>query len=178
MTTTVAYAKFVGKITVKANGLNKSTIEAAGAEALAVSFGVTADKVKVTATESRRLNAMDASERRLKGTWTLTFELHASPAKVAAVEKTVKQMVTAPATFTQAFTQSFKTKLVAAGVPTSVVSSMVVTGVVAEQVAVPGGSFSTRTTTAKIATGDLSSGAFQATASMVVIAALKMISGM
>jgi len=83
-------------------------------------------------------------------------------------------MVTESAVFAQSFTQYFKTELVAAGIDAALVNAIVITGVEAQRYIA--GITVRRTTTRKA--GDLSSGAYQTAASMVVIAALKMILGM
>jgi len=113
-----------GTISFTLNVANKTLVEEAAGASVASHFGVPANTVKTTATESRRLNAGD---RRLAGTWSVAYEFTA--ATTPALTAKVAAVATTPDTFKAAFTTKFKAQLTVAGVSADVLSALVVSAV-------------------------------------------------
>jgi len=143
--------------------VNASVMKQVAMTTIGSHFGVDSNTVLVTVTETRRLNA---GPRRLKGTWSINYEFHAPPAVAAAASD--------PTTFGAALKTLFKTQLIAAGVSESVANSIVVTQS-SVQAAGTGMTTLMKPPTTTMEPVDLSSGAYQAAASMVVITTLKML---
>jgi len=148
------------------NDVNASVMKQVAKTTIASHFGVDPNMVSVTLTQTRRLNA---GPRRLPGTWTVNYEFQASPAEAEGVATKVAAAASDPDIFKAALKKLFKTHLIDAGVPTAVANSIVVTQI-SIQAVVPG-----MTTSTTMEPVDLSSGAYKAAASMVVITTLKML---
>jgi len=125
MTTTVAYTRVEGSITVVIIGLTKEQVESASKKSLAGHFGVDETRVTATAVETRRLG-MDGNSRRLAGTWTIAYVFHASPAEVDSVNTKVAAASNAPADFKAALAAKFIAALKDAGVPANVADALTV----------------------------------------------------
>jgi len=151
--------------------VNASVMKQVAMTTIGSHFGVDSNTVLVTVTETRRLNA---GPRRLKGTWSINYEFHAPPAVAADVANKVAAAASDPTTFGAALKTLFKTHLIAAGVSESVANSIVVTQS-SVQAAGTGMTTSMKPPTTTMEPVDLSSGAYQAAASMVVITTLKML---
>jgi len=121
-------------LTIQALGVNASMIEEASTRALADHFGISAELITAVAQETRRL---DATPRRLPGTWNILYEFHASPSQTEQLEVAADAVMSDPAAFFSDFTQLLHNHLIEAGVDESVVNSIVVVGATAT-VTVPG----------------------------------------
>jgi len=122
----VAQMKVAGSLTMTLNGapstdVNTMVVEAAARNAIAEHFGVVAESISVTATESRRLNV---NRRRLAGTWNIIYEFRVISAMVAFVQAMVDTATNAPANFLTTMATTFKAHLEAAGVPESVTNGL------------------------------------------------------
>jgi len=151
--------------------VNASVMKQVAMTTIGSHFGVDSNTVSVTVTETRRLNA---GPRRLKGTWSINYEFHAPTAVAADVANKVAAAASDQTTFGAALKTLFKTHLIAAGVSESVANSIVVTQS-SVQAAGTGMTTSMKPPTTTMEPVDLSSGAYQAAASMVVITTLKML---
>jgi len=96
--------KILGAISFSVSGLQKAQVEAAAKDAISSSLDVNAALIVVSATETRRLG--EASERRLAGTWAVSFEVHVAQTKAAAVEQAVVMISKAPSTFREQLASS------------------------------------------------------------------------
>merc|ERR1712094_9741 len=81
---------YSGTLTVNAAGATKTRIETAAKKALASKLGVAEDSISVTATESRRLAA--SLQRRLAGTWSVSFTIVAPASQLATVDTKAKEL--------------------------------------------------------------------------------------
>jgi len=160
-------------MSIALQGVNASVMKQVAMTTIGSHFGVDFNTVSVSLTETRRLNA---GPRRLTGTWSINYEFLAPPAVAADVATKVAAAASDPTTFGAALKTQFKTHLIAAGVSESVANSIVVTQS-SVQAAGTGMTTSMKppTTTSKPVDISLSSGAYQAAASMVVITTLKML---
>jgi len=132
-TTTIAYTKVEGSLSVVAAGLTKDQIEAASKTSLALHFAVDASKVTATATETRRL-AVDGNDRRLKGTWTIAYSMQVTAAQVTAVKTKVATAASAPDAFKAALATNFKAALKTAGVSATVADALTVSSATATHI--------------------------------------------
>jgi len=167
-TSTAPDTFFSGTLSVAAAGVTKLQIEVATQKALASYFDVPNASMSTTATETRRLG-VDAYPRRLRGTWTITFEFHASASKTAAVETKIAAVNSNPAAFAQTFIPSLILELKAAGVANDVAEAMKFGNISVAKVT----GQTTRTTTAE-PEEEPNSEAYKTVASRVVIAAVTM----
>jgi len=168
-TTTAPDTFFSGTLSVVDAVVTKLQIEMASQKALATHFDVPNASMTTTATEARRLG-VDATPRRLPGTWTIAFEFYASASKTAAVETKVAAVNSNPVAYKQTFTPSLILELKAAGVAKDVAEAMKVGDVSVAKVT----GQTTRTTTAELEKLLQNSQAYKTVASGVATAAVMM----
>jgi len=133
-----ATQEITGTLVIRIPGANKSQIENATKHTLAVHFDLLPSQVSTVAVESRRLGA--AEERRLAGTWTITFVLSAPANKIASINTKQAILQQPGGLVAGTFTAILQIQLLASGLPASAVSSLVVVGVT---VTMPGETTST-----------------------------------
>jgi len=164
VTNTSAYRKFTGTMSITLQGVNSSVMEQVAMTSIGDHFGIDSNTVSVTLTETRRLNA---GPRRLAGTWNINYEFHVPPAAAADVATKMAAAMSDTTSFEAALKTKFITHLIAAGVSESDANSIIVSHLrVCEGACTP---------TTTIEPVDLTSGAYQAAASMVLIATLKIL---
>jgi hypothetical protein len=100
-----------GSLQLNSTTLTKAQVEQGVQKSLAQQMNVSESAVNVTATESRRLNSLQA-ERRLAGVWTVVFTVQIPTSQVTAATSKVNEITADPTNFNQVL----KTSLISLGV--------------------------------------------------------------